>query len=92
MDLPASRTARFLVLPVTNWEVIHGYRALMRAGKVERWTCEDDKTVLVSRLGADDEPVLWCMTCGQSIVPTEVAYDLMIMQIMEHDELSNNSA
>ena len=77
---------------MNKWEVIHGYRALMREGRVESWTCEDDGTVLVSRLGVSDDPVLWCMTCGQSITPTMSAYDLMLMQIREHNELTNSRA
>jgi hypothetical protein len=75
---------------MNKWAVIHAYRALMRAGAVESWTCQDDETVLVSRLGVDEQPVLWCMTCGNSTVPTEKAYDLMLMQIREHDETFNS--
>ena len=71
---------------MTKWEIIHAYRHLMQRGLAKAWACEHDGTVLVSRLGEDDEPVLWCMTCGESTVPTAMAYDLMRAQVREHDD------
>jgi hypothetical protein len=69
-----------------KWQIIHAYRRLFKSGLAEPWTCQQDGTVLVSRIGLDDDPVLWCMTCGEIEIPVDSAYDLMLMQLKEHDE------
>lgn len=52
-----------------NWELFHRYRALVEQEAARALRCPDDETVLVTRLGSDDEPVLWCMTCLSTLTP-----------------------
>lgn len=52
-----------------NWELFHRYRKLVEQEVVRPVRCPDDDTVMVTRLGSDDEPVLWCMTCLSTLKP-----------------------
>lgn len=54
---------------MTNWELFHRYRHLVEDGKALPLLCPDDETPLVTRIGHDDEPVLWCYDCLATIKP-----------------------
>lgn len=55
--------------PLTNWELFHNYRRLVEDGKAAQLLCPECDTPVVTRIGADDEPVLWCYTCLSSLRP-----------------------
>lgn len=54
---------------LTNWEVFHLYRRLVEDGKAKPLICPDDDSILVTRIGHDDEPMLWCYECLATIRP-----------------------
>lgn len=54
---------------LTNWEVFHRYRALVEDDKAKPILCPDCETTLITRIGLDDEPVLWCYDCLATIRP-----------------------
>lgn len=54
---------------MTNWEVFHRYRHLVEEGKAKGIECPNCETVMITRLGKDDEPALWCHGCDSTIQP-----------------------
>jgi hypothetical protein len=68
-----------------KWAIVHAYRHLIKDGRVDPWLCPADSTTLVTRLGKDDDPVLWCMTCGGVITPGLNMYERMLKAIREFE-------
>lgn len=54
---------------LTNWELFHRYRRLCEEGKAKGIECPDCESALVTKLGKDDEPALWCYACDSTIQP-----------------------
>lgn len=60
---------------VDKWDLIHAYRRAADEGLVKHLSCPDDDEKLVSRIGPDDEPVLWCWKCNTVTTPGLHVYD-----------------
>jgi hypothetical protein len=71
---------------MTDWELLHAYRRLSEAGTVKPLTCPDCDTVLITRLGKDDNPVLWCMTENVFINPGTTTMNQVRAVVMEHTD------
>lgn len=69
---------------LTNWELFHAYRRLVREDKARALECPNCPGVLTTRLGSDDEPVLWCGSCLTTVKPgTEVISQIRAV-VTEH--------
>ena len=71
---------------MTDWELLHAYRRLADAGTVKPLTCPDDGTVLITRLGKDDNPLLWCMTENAFTTPGLETMRQVRAVVMEHTD------
>lgn len=69
---------------MTNWELFHKYRRLVEEGKAKPLICPDDTATLISRIGPDDEPVLWCHACLSSIRPGAYILQQVRAVVSEH--------
>lgn len=69
---------------MTDWELLHTYRRLADEGKVKHIACPDCGTALITRLGKDDNPVLWCMTENVFISPGHDTMSQVRAVVMEH--------
>jgi len=54
---------------LSNWELFHLYRRLTDENKAVKLTCPECGYELITRIGVDDEPILWCYGCLSSIRP-----------------------
>lgn len=54
---------------MTNWELFHRYRHLVEEGKAKALECPNCPGILITRLGDDDEPALWCNSCLCTLKP-----------------------
>jgi len=54
---------------VTNWELFHRYRGLVDKGQAAPLRCPECDGYLITRIGHDDEPILWCYGCLSSLKP-----------------------
>jgi hypothetical protein len=68
-----------------EWPVIHAYQRLVEEGKVKALRCPDCDTVYISRIGSDDQPVLWCMVCDSKITPGLSLTGQITAVVREHD-------
>lgn len=69
-----------------QWLTIHAYRKLAEEEKVLPWICSRDATIMVSTLGEGDNPVLWCYSCGDRVIPGLAMLERMRAQIEEFEE------
>lgn len=56
-------------MELTNWQLFHNYRRLVEDGKAKPILCPECETQLITRIGPDDEPRLWCYGCLTSLKP-----------------------
>ena len=54
---------------MNKWELIHAYRNLAESGGVPFLKCPDDNSKLITVIGKDDEPALWCIECNTTFTP-----------------------
>lgn len=54
---------------MTKWEAMHSYRRLAKSDKATPLTCPDDGNLYITRIGKDDEPVLYCYFCKTTVIP-----------------------
>jgi hypothetical protein len=54
---------------LTNWELFHAYRRLVDKGLARPLLCPECEGYLITRIGIDDEPILWCYGCLSSLRP-----------------------
>jgi hypothetical protein len=52
-----------------KWLVYHRYNRLVSQGAAGPLLCPDCREKLVAKIGADDDPVLWCMYCDTHMTP-----------------------
>lgn len=71
---------------MNSWPLFHAYRHLADEGKVKHLRCPDDDYILVTRLGKDDEPALWCPLEDRLITPGLELMDRMRAVVNEHTE------
>lgn len=72
---------------MNEWQIFHAYRRLAEAGKVKPLVCPDDGTVLITRIGPqDDKLVLWCITEDRFITPGIDLRDRVLAVVKEHTE------
>jgi hypothetical protein len=45
---------------LSNWELFHRYRRLVDRGLAKPLVCPNCHSLLITRIGIDDEPILWC--------------------------------
>ncbi|AXG66137.1 hypothetical protein SEA_ANNADREAMY_13 [Streptomyces phage Annadreamy] len=68
-----------------EWSIFHEYRHLADSGKVKHLQCPDCTGHLITRLGTEDEPVLWCPSCDTRIQPGLDLYDQIRAVVKEHN-------
>lgn len=56
-------------MSLTNWELFHAYRHLVEENQAKPILCPNCEYELITRIGHDDEPILWCYGCASSIRP-----------------------
>jgi hypothetical protein len=54
---------------LSSWELFHRYRRLVEEGKAKSLECPECQNSLITRIGPDDEPILWCYGCLSSLKP-----------------------
>lgn len=54
---------------VDLWELFHNYRRLVAVGKARQLTCPECENILITRLGIQDDLVLWCVGCLKTFKP-----------------------
>lgn len=59
---------------VDRWPTIHAFNRLVREGKAVAIMCPEDEAPLLTRLGKDDEPTLWCPVCKTYFTPGVVTW------------------
>lgn len=52
-----------------NWQLLHSYRTLERAGKVQPIECPYCELTFAFARGKDGQPILWCTSCDSKITP-----------------------
>ena len=68
-----------------EWSIFHSYRRLAEEGKVKLIQCPDCQGNLTTRLGEDDNPLLWCSKCDVKIRPGLDIYDQIKAVVREHN-------
>lgn len=68
-----------------EWSDVHAYRRLAQEGKVKFLSCPNDDSVLISRIGDNDEPVFWCPECDTLIKPGMDLRDQILAVVREHN-------
>lgn len=75
------------LIMVSDWQYFHAYRHLAEEGTVKHITCPDCGTKMVTRMGEDDEPVLWCYTDDTILKPGLDLIHQIRAVVNEHLEL-----
>ena len=52
-----------------KWTMIHRYNRLVNDGVTAPLVCPDCNTRLISMIGANDDPVLWCVVDNTRMTP-----------------------
>ena len=68
-----------------TWSFFHSYRRLALDGKVLFLSCPTDNNDLITRLGTDDDVVLWCSECDTLIKPGLDVLDQVRAVVKEHN-------
>lgn len=71
---------------MNNWQLFHTFRYLAGEGKVRPLTCPDCSQELVTMLGEDEEPVLYCAQENVYITPGLDLIAQVRAVVMEHME------
>lgn len=69
---------------LTNWQLFHLYRRLVDEGKALHLLCPECDYPLITRIGPNDEPVLWCYGCLSSIRPGSDVINRVRAVVTEH--------
>jgi hypothetical protein len=69
---------------LTNWQLFHLYRRLVEQNKAVSLICPNCNYELITRIGVDDEPILWCYGCLSSIRPGSDVINQVRAVVTEH--------
>lgn len=54
---------------MNKWQFLRRYEGLVRLGQAPGFLCVDHRTPLVTMIGPDGDPVLWCSYDDHSFAP-----------------------
>jgi hypothetical protein len=71
---------------LSNWQLVHSYRRLVREEKVKPITCKDCEGELTTMRGRNDEPVFYCGVCDLTYTPGADLMGQIRAVVYEHTE------
>ena len=67
-----------------KWELMHAYRHKVAKGEANEIRCPDCQDILYTVVGSEDEPVLKCFFCRNTITPGLDVWD-QIKRVLNDD-------
>jgi len=54
---------------LTKWQAIHKHKKLVQQGTAMPIRCPNEEAIYITRIGQDEEPVLYCYMCKTTVIP-----------------------